>query len=216
MREKILSIILIVLGLAVVAGIGYYAYIMYFQAAPPEPPAGQEPQDQGQAEPEETGQNFPKGEDGGGGAVIEAGSGEEELETEEVSEKNLDEKDRILRLAISFAERFGSYSNQSDYGNITDLKIYMTKSMQEWADNFVTENRSNKTGAQEYYGIVTHAVSGEFIDLDDEKGVAEISVMTRRRELGENETVGGSFTQEIKLKLLRESGEWKIDKASWQ
>ena len=33
----------------------------------------------------------------------------------------------IERMAKSFAERFGSFSNQSNYANIRDLKIFMTK-----------------------------------------------------------------------------------------
>lgn len=34
---------------------------------------------------------------------------------------------------MSFAERFGSFSNQSNYGNFTDLSIMMTEAMNNWA-----------------------------------------------------------------------------------
>ena len=52
---------------------------------------------------------------------------EGELEKEEKVPISQEErsKDNLMRLAASFAERFGSYSNQSNFSNIIDLKIFM-------------------------------------------------------------------------------------------
>ena len=36
-------------------------------------------------------------------------------------------REDLKSLASSFAERMGSYSNQSDYGNMSDLKLFMIK-----------------------------------------------------------------------------------------
>jgi hypothetical protein len=44
---------------------------------------------------------------------------------EEVTRFNLE------KIASSFAERLGSYSNQSNFSNILDLKVFMTLSMQK-------------------------------------------------------------------------------------
>ena len=38
-------------------------------------------------------------------------------------------KDDLMRMAASFAERFGSYSNHSNFSNVVDLKVFMSIKM---------------------------------------------------------------------------------------
>lgn len=131
------------------------------------------------------------------------------------------EKNRTLnsedlrKMALSFAERFGSYSNQSNYGNVEDLKILMTPKMQDWADSYVADLKSQHKDNSTYYGITSIAISGEVKKFDDQAGVAEIMVSTQRREVvgsGEPKV----FSQNVLIAFEKINNEWKAGSATWQ
>lgn len=123
--------------------------------------------------------------------------------------------DDLGKLSMSFAERFGSFSNQSDYGNFTDLNIMMTDGMKKWAKTNV-ENLREKTSNASYYGITTKALTYEVKSFDDNAGTAEILVGTQRQESTEAINSGASFIQNLDLSLTKVNGEWLFDKAYWQ
>lgn len=125
----------------------------------------------------------------------------------------------LSKMAMAFAERIGSFSSQSDYGNFTDLKIFMTPSMQDWADKTVADYRSKATNNTAYYGITTTAVTSEIKSFDDKAGTAKITVNTERRESADNSAinVGGTpYRQKIDFNFLKVNGDWLIDSAYWQ
>lgn len=125
------------------------------------------------------------------------------------------DEEAVKKIAMSFAERFGSFSNQSNYSNIEDLKIFMTKSMGDWAEGYLRELKELKNNDGEYYGITTKAVSAEAKSFDKNKGEAEIVVTTRRQE-SKGSVVGSYFNQELTLKMAKDGSIWKADSASWQ
>jgi hypothetical protein len=122
----------------------------------------------------------------------------------------------LKRLAASFAERFGSYSNQSNYGNIRDLKIFMTKKMKKWADDFIQKEMAQNKDSAIYYGISTKAVASEVKKFDNDLGQAEILVSTQRREAISSPSNMTSFRQDITINFLKEGGIWKVDSAYWK
>ncbi|MDP2736305.1 MAG: hypothetical protein Q8O59_00785 [bacterium] len=124
--------------------------------------------------------------------------------------------DDLARMASAFAERFGSFSNQSDYGNIRDLQIFMTSTMKNWADNYIDDARSRKTQTTIYYGIVTKAISNEVKNFDSDTGRAEILIKTQRRESAGVTGNSKTFYQDIIIKYLRETGVWRVDGIYWQ
>jgi len=149
---------------------------------------------------------------------------EEALNNEPQAQYNYDstaEANRTLnsedlrKMALSFAERFGSYSNQANYGNIEDLKIFMTPKMQDWADTYVAGLRQQDKDTSTYYGITSVAISGEVKKFDDKAGAAEILVTTQRKEM-----VGTSeakvFSQNVLIVFEKIKGEWKASSATWQ
>jgi hypothetical protein len=125
-------------------------------------------------------------------------------------------KDEVARAATSFAERFGTYSNQANYRNITEAKIFMTARMQNWADSYLAQLRAASSTASVYYGITTRAVSKELNDFDPEGGSAIILVHTRRQEAnGSMDNFGKSFNQDITIKLIKSANTWLVDSAVW-
>lgn len=117
------------------------------------------------------------------------------------------------KISSLFATRLGSFSNQSDYGNVTDLKIFMTPSMREWADKYVAELKSQEyTG--EYYGITTNTLTTKVLSYDDKTGKAKVEVTTERRE-DRGTTLGTSYQQKMTLDLVKDNNSWLVDNAVW-
>ncbi len=136
--------------------------------------------------------------------------------TPSVVKKELN-KDDLMQLAASFAERFGSYSNQSNHRNVFDTEIFMSKKMLAWANSYLAQPAATSSINSAYYGITTKAVAKQVKDYDDSAGLATILVQTRRQEA--NGTIGNvtnAFNQDIVIKLVKENNSWKIDSAVWQ
>lgn len=127
------------------------------------------------------------------------------------------EQEDLMRMAASFTERFGSYSNQSNFSNIVDLKIFMSQRMKNWADAFIRTQRQKEGSSDIYFGIITRSIAQEVKDIDDYLGTAAILVKTRRREAsGSTNNVSNEFDQNIIINFTKERGAWKVDTANWQ
>lgn len=122
----------------------------------------------------------------------------------------------LAKRAMFFSERLGSYSNQSDYGNFTDLKIYMTDSFKDWVDKYVAGLKSQSSATAGYYGISTKALTTEVKSFDDQAGQASIVVTTERRESTEKINGGTPYQQKLDLDFLKVNGEWLVDRAYWE
>lgn len=122
----------------------------------------------------------------------------------------------LAKIAMSFSERLGSYSNQSNYGNFLDLKIFMTDSLKSWADNYVATLKEQTKGQTSYYGISTKAITSEVKSFDNTSGTAEIVVTTERRESTEKIGGGEAYLQKVDIGFLKVNGEWLVDKAYWE
>lgn len=118
-------------------------------------------------------------------------------------------------LAIVFAERFGSFSNQTDYENIENLKGFMTSRMQEWADGYVAQGRATTDASAPYYGITTSAVAAEKVSFDDSAGTAEYLVSAKRHEVNSANSTDTTFDQQLRVRLAFSDDAWKVDEAVW-
>jgi len=120
----------------------------------------------------------------------------------------------VAKIADSFAERLGSFSNQSNYSNFEDLNIFMTASMRTWAVGYVDKMRADNPYDGSYYGITTKAVSNKVVSFDDQNGNAEIIVSTQRREVKMD---GGeaNFNQDLRLTFVKENNQWLVNGAYW-
>ncbi len=135
---------------------------------------------------------------------------------DEESEKNRDYNENDFKqLARSFAERFGSYSNQSNYGNIEDLKILMSSKMKTWANDYVKELRNNNSYSGSFYGITTKSlIEPSLNNFSLESGKVEVLLSVQREEISTSEPK--LYNQDIKIVFIKESGEWLVDEAIWQ
>ena len=140
-------------------------------------------------------------------------TGEEERKPDTVRSS----KDDLIRMSSSFSERFGSYSNQSDYSNLSHLMIFMSEKMKKWAEDFIEKSRIEKGPTDIYYGITTRAVKAEMVKYDEDSGLAEVLVNTRRKEANiSSDNQSNSFSQNVSINFIKENGVWKVDSARWQ
>lgn len=138
---------------------------------------------------------------------------------EEVAEPPKEEditRFNLQKTASSFAERFGSYSNHSNYENITDLKVFMSKKMIVWADRFVKEAREKSDYTDIYQGVVTKAVSSEVKHVNESGGEAEVLVKTQRIESSGTMSNFSTEYEDVLIAFVKENGAWKVDSAYWQ
>ncbi|KPJ84783.1 hypothetical protein AMJ57_05480 [Parcubacteria bacterium SG8_24] len=141
---------------------------------------------------------------------------EPEPEPESEPEPEVDMQASLKRLAAAFAERFGSFSNLSDYDNVIDLKAFMTPTMATWADSYVAEQRAARGPSAEYYGVTTRSISVEILRFDDTAGVAELVVKTQRRESTSTSLDERVFYQDIRLEFRRSGELWQVNSARWE
>ncbi|MFH1822718.1 MAG: hypothetical protein ABH830_03380 [Patescibacteria group bacterium] len=135
--------------------------------------------------------------------------------TPKISDEEITRED-LKRMAASFTERFGSYSNHSNYGNILDLKIFMSNNMKAWADNYIDTTRQELKFTDIYYGITTKAVQADINSYSDDEAQAEILVKTQRRESTGSMSNAATFYQDILIRFTKVEGAWKVDSAFWQ
>ncbi len=125
------------------------------------------------------------------------------------------EEDDFKQIARFFAERFGSFSNHSDYGNIEDLRSLMSSKMKTWADSYVANLRDNRENSEGYYGITTKVLLEPEIINPEKSSSIDVMVEAQRQEV----TADGSeknYNQNIKVVFVNEGGKWLVDSAHWQ
>jgi hypothetical protein len=205
-KRRLMGLLMVVTGVLVLIGIVY----MYFFYSP-------QP-----AEQVKTGENQIVNDSDlkGKGLKIDAPDNSSqktvvEINTQLPPQKEVNKED-LKRMAASFAERYGSFSNQSNFGNIRDLKIFMSSNMQSWADDYIKTEIDKKTDSSIYYGATTRAVSQEVLNYDDGDGSAEILVHTQREEATGTTSNISRFQQDIKLMFIKERKAWKVNGAYWQ
>lgn len=135
------------------------------------------------------------------------------LNTNQPSGQPLSDENRILALGRSFTERFGSFSNQNEFENLDRLLIYMTPRLQQETQTFITTQSAKQSSADPYYGVTTDVVSINIDSLEEKKAV--VLVDTRRRESKEGEPTS-IFSQRTRIVILKQAGEWLVDKFDWQ
>ena len=202
-NRKLIGILIIIIGLIALIGIIYVVFFYDFAAKPEEIGQNNKSTQQSKEIPIKKQQQEPPRS-----AIIAA----KISQPDKIEVKQGD----LKRMAAAFAERFGSYSNQSNYGNVRGLKIFMSKKMQAWADDFIEQDRAKKIEANIYYGITTKAIAQEVNKFDENIGQAEILVKAQRREAIGATSNATIFYQDIIVKFIREKDIWKVDQAEWQ
>ena len=120
----------------------------------------------------------------------------------------------LKAVAMTFAERYGSYSNQGNFSNLADLNSIMTVRMKALADNYKISQQSKNVDS--YYGITTKSLSVDILSLEENLGRASVTVTTQRHEALGSTINPRPFYQDIKIQLTKTGDIWKVDFVEWQ
>lgn len=124
--------------------------------------------------------------------------------------------DAVGRIAMSFVERYGSYSNQSDFGNLENLYPFMTDAFATSTRATVAAERRKGTDNSVYYGLTTRATAFTVGSFDEQAGTATMTVTTARQE-----SVGSSadvrrYDQDAIVTMTNVDGAWKVSGLTWR
>ncbi len=112
----------------------------------------------------------------------------------------------------TFAERYGSYSTEADFANLTDVLPLMTKAYAAKTAAYV----ETAVSPTEYYGVTTRVITVKVDAQDDAAGTAQVTLTTQREEAkGDVQNVSVKY-QDLVLSFEMESGSWKVANAVWK
>lgn len=123
----------------------------------------------------------------------------------------------VKSLASAFAERYGSFSNQTDFKNLKDLSSLMTDKFSVQNNEYINEQKKKAEDTTVYYGVTSKTVKNKLISLDEEEMTAVVSLTMQRREAKESMNSNVRiFYQDIIVRLEKERGEWRVGGAEWK
>jgi hypothetical protein len=123
----------------------------------------------------------------------------------------------LKSLASAFSERYGSFSNQSDFKNLRDLSPMMTDRFAVQNDVYIKSQKEKGEDARVYYGVTSKTVKNRLVSLNEQETEAVVEMTMQRREARESMNSNVRiFYQDIVIGLVKERGEWKIGSAEWQ
>ncbi len=131
----------------------------------------------------------------------------------EVEIKEARVETQVLAIARTFAERYGSFSNQGGFANLLDLEPIVSESL--WADLEAFHSSQQKEINKEYYGVSTQVLSTKLGKFDADS-FAEVSAQTQRQEARLTPANPRVYYQELKLQLVKVGNSWQVDTAKWQ
>jgi hypothetical protein len=202
MSKRTLGFLFVLIGIIIIGAIVYFIFLGR-EGSPPAANLGEG----GRGTLETSSQAGKKAAATGGGSADLDFSEPETVEPEQIAESS------AAKVASGFAERFGSYSNQSGFENMSDLELNMTGSMKEWSLKYVEDAKKKSGDLSKYYGVTTKAINAK-AESTGEGSSTVVLVKTQRME-----TTGDAdpktFAQDIRITLVKSGKAWKVDRAEW-
>ncbi len=114
-------------------------------------------------------------------------------------------------VAKTFAERYASYSNESDFANLRDLEPLMTQVFYEQTERFIAITELDPI----YQGITSQVLSTQVVLNGDETAAEVTLTMQREKALGSPQNTEVTY-ETLVLDMVKESGSWKVNGATWE
>lgn len=110
-----------------------------------------------------------------------------------------------------FVERFGSYSTDVDYANVTDVLPLVTEDLR--GDLLAIAEEARKTANDGYYGVSTNVIK---ITTDNETETATtLTVKTQREEAFGSPGNTSVRYEDIRVEFVKIGDDWFVDSFQW-
>lgn len=136
---------------------------------------------------------------------------ETELEPEKTEEeKSLEALGAELKLkAQFFIERYGTYSSDSGYVNLKNLKPFMSDNLAEKVQERIDQGLEK----EDFFSFSTQTGSVELIDLKKDEN-AEFLIEIQEKKIDSEETI--TKQKKVNLVFINQDGQWKVDEINYQ
>lgn len=126
-----------------------------------------------------------------------------------------DDQAKVLKLATSLAEIFGTFTNKDKepFKNLKDLQSYASKKMSGWINNKVAGASKPDSNAP-FYGITTRVLSSAV--LESSSTSYQILLTCQREEITEVTSSPKKSYQLLEMNFVKEDKEWKLDGVYWK
>ncbi|MFH0928427.1 MAG: hypothetical protein V1821_03060 [bacterium] len=114
----------------------------------------------------------------------------------------------LIRFSMQFAERYGSFSSESNFQNLRDLEPVMTPGLNSYVESYI----ATAEAPAEFYGVTTRAATSEIITQTDT--AAYLEVLTQRTET-KGTAAARTYNQTLQIWVVKQGENWKADKAEW-
>lgn len=114
------------------------------------------------------------------------------------------------QVAMTFAERYASYSTDEPVKNIQDLKPLTT---QQFYSAIISATQTRE-GSGTFYGYSAKALSANLIKSSQSSADIAVSLQIEQT-VGDGES-GNVLYRTLNVNLIKSGEEWKVNGASWQ
>ncbi len=112
------------------------------------------------------------------------------------------------RLTRTFVETYGSYSNFSDFSNVTSLEPFMTESMVAYARS--QRQSSEKQSVNDYYGVTSQLISLNVTKFELSKVATLNFVIQQETQAGLTAPIQTSY-RDGRVELVYLDGHWLVN-----
>lgn len=118
-----------------------------------------------------------------------------------------------IALAEKIVEIFGSFTNKSrePFKNVTDIEIYATDRFSAYLATLKTNPPDSNAP---FYGITTRVLSSA--TLESTSNSSELLITTEREEVTEDSQSGKTSYVVVKVDMVKQDDEWKVNGIFWQ
>ena len=88
----------------------------------------------------------------------------------------------LLSVARSFAERYGSYSTDSNFDNLRESRLLTTSSFAQKLDKLIETSFLG----EEFYGISSKVVKSKILELNEDNARVELNVQRQESKQGQD------------------------------
>lgn len=113
-------------------------------------------------------------------------------------------------LAMSYAERFASYSTDAQSKNLEDLKPLSTVKMQAFINEFINASPADSGS---YEAVEAKALNSQLIYSKDSQAVVSVSLQLNKFS-GDKADFTTDYDK-LELRAVKSGDEWKIDEVRW-
>jgi len=120
----------------------------------------------------------------------------------------------VKTVAVAFVERFGTFTNDSNFKSIRDLDAILTDSMSSWIDEVYLPKLEKEYAPNGFFYRIT-AKAPVVQVIENTETTAKVKVTAQREETRGTEAPR-AFLQNIILDLVSVNNVWLVDAAYWQ